>query len=372
MGMKQKKFFAVSLMMLASVMAAVIFVLLGLAGTVEELSVEMGRSEADAILASAEISEETVVAVPILYYDQVADPCVNIYDDLAAERQFEWAECGYYSEAYETGLTEADLNEEYLPVAAGGELLANRGLDFTRWFSTVEGKSKSYAGKLTFNYDAASFSYESEEFYPLDNITMAGSAANEVVNEDGRNHLFTLNLGVPVEILLDGEEEFSITADDDTFVFIGSELVLDMGGVHKPMTGQFKIMKNGEVYTSIQSEDFAYSGVKLDEGATIVRVFHADRNSPESVFKINFSNMLLNLTSSTLASTGEIQVAYDPENPSYIAPLGESLTVTPDTNRAILVSAVAQIAVLGALLVLFLMTISLVSRYSRRDHIREE
>ncbi|MDO4611986.1 MAG: hypothetical protein Q4B29_00785 [Candidatus Saccharibacteria bacterium] len=363
--MKQKRFFAVSLVMLASVMAAVGFTVFSLSNTVKELSVEMGRSEADVILTSAEISDRAAVTVPILYYSQEKDACVNLYDTLgdSAGRQFEWAECGYYNSAYETGLTEPDLNEEFLPVAAVGKLLPNRGLDFSRWFSAVPGLSQNYGGTLTLSYlaDEASFVYEDEEFYPLEKIV------------EGGGELFTLNLGVPISVLADGREEFSVTADDDTFVYLGSELVLDMGGVHEPMEGRLKIMENGEVYTAVGKESLAYSGVKVSEGeGAVIRVFHANRNSGESVFKLRFSNMLLNITNSSTLASGEVQVAYDPENPSFVAPLGESLTVKPNVSRAILVSAVTQIALLGALMLLFLLTISLVSRYSRRDRIREE
>ncbi|MDO4507799.1 MAG: hypothetical protein Q4B65_00165 [Candidatus Saccharibacteria bacterium] len=369
---KQKRFFAASLAMIMAVMAAVGFTLFSLAGTVERLSVEMGRSEADAILASAEISEETVATVPILYYDQVQDPCVNIYDGDASGRQFEWAECGYYGSAYEAELSEAKLGEDYLPVAQAGDLLPNRGLDFSRWFSVVEGESKSYMGKLALSYDAAeaSFSYESEEFYPLDGISKGFSG--EEFKGGEHNKLFTFNLGVPISVLRDGREEFSIAADDDTFVFIGEDLVLDLGGVHGEMTGRFRITEEGEVYTAVGAEDFGYSGVRLEEGAAVVRIFHADRNSTESIFKLKFSNMLLNITDTVLAGTDEVQVAYDPENPSFIAPLGESLTVKPNLSRAILISAVIQISLLGVLMIVFLLTISLVSRYSRRSHIREE
>ena len=112
---------------------------------------------------------------------------------------------------------------------------------------------------------------------------------DEAVNRDGNNHLFTFNLGVPVRVLADGNEEFSIYADDDTWVYIGDKIVIDMGGVHEATTARFKINNEGEVYSAVNGEEFAYSGVKLtrDTGA-IVRIFHADRDSTESVFSMRF------------------------------------------------------------------------------------
>ena len=195
----------------------------------------------------------------------------------------------------------------------------------------------------------------------------------ESVNEDGNNHLFTLNLGVPVQILMDGKEEFAITADDDTWVYIGSELVLDMGGVHDATTGRLKILENGEVHTAINEEDFAYSGVRVyRDSGTVVRIFHADRNSSESVFKIKFSNMLLNITDTTIASDNNVEVAYNPENPSYIAPLGESLRVEPDKSKMILAVVTAQAFILSILMIIFAFIIFAVWRYAHRDRIPEQ
>ena len=53
------------------------FVLSNLSQSVGELRTEIGRSEADAILASADISNEAVLSAPILYYDQKMDECLN-------------------------------------------------------------------------------------------------------------------------------------------------------------------------------------------------------------------------------------------------------------------------------------------------------
>ena len=345
---------------------------------------EISKSPVDAILANANVADETMVTVPILYYDQAMDECVDIYnsalDAELAARQFEWGECGYFNRVLEQGMTETKLNDEYLPVAVGGEKLPNRGVSgegFRRWFNVVEGKSQSFASnlKLRYNSSTASFSYESDEFYPLNDLTVP----EETVNRDGNNHLFTFNLGVPVQVLADGNETFSVAADDDTWVYVGETLVLDLGGVHDVMSGRFKVTEAGEIYTAIGDEDLAYSGVKVTpDTGTIVRIFHADRDSDESVFRVSFSNMLLNVTEATLArADGEANidgatVAYNPEEPGYAAPLGESLVYQPNRSRAILASAVVQALALGVLSVLLVVSISVVWRYSQRGHTREE
>ena len=199
-------------------------------------------------------------------------------------------------------------------------------------------------------YADGEFYYENSEFYPLDKFNAWGESWR-----DGHNHLFTMNLGVPVSVLTSGAEKFEVVADDDTWVYIGDTLVLDMGGVHEVAKGKFMIDKSGEVYAGVETDELVDTGMKLAAGEpTIVRIYHADRDSEDSVFKIRFSGIVLNVTEATLARNGadsgsDVELAYDPSNPSYVAPLGESLTVTPDKTRALIFVITMQSIMVGVL-----------------------
>ena len=362
--MKQKKGMIVLAVVALLVLGSIVGVMVGLTHSVEDLAVEMNINHVDAVLASADVKDDTIVSVPVLYYEQAKDDCAGIYGAKSVARQFEWSECRYYSRGVETKMTEAVLDENYLPVATGGKLLTNRGVkgeDFKRWFSEVEGKSRLVAGTLDFQYnaDVVSFSYENKDFYPV-----------------GKDKLFTLNLGVPIKVMGEGKEIFEITADDDTWVYIDDKIVLDMGGIHGAVSARFAVYDNGEVYSAVGNESLAYSGIKLskDENA-IVRVFHANRDSGESVFKISFENTLLNIADTVLAWDGDVNnnatVAYNPDDPSYVAPLGRSLTTRPDKSRMILTSVTAQASVMVALIVVAAVVIFVGLRYWRRGHSRE-
>ena len=369
-----------NILVLCPVVAVVALVLMGVIAvgaseTAEELALVSEEGTAEAILTSANVDSSTVISVPVVYYDQEADACVNMYDagQLSAmeSRQFEWTECGYYSKDLESGLVEYELDDSYLPMAVSGGLLSNRGLDFTRWFAEVEGVSKFYTDELNLGYNAetTSFEYGSEVFYPLNEI----AGVNRVgVNEDGNNHLFTMSFGVPFRVLKSGKESFVISADDDTWVFVNDKLVLDMGGVHDVTTAVFRINEEGEIYESVEGIDFAYSGVKLEEDSAIVRIFHADRDSENSVFKLKFTDMVLNITNASIAKRdGGVELAYNPMDPSYVAPLGESITVKPDNRHLLAVQIVVQVVAIGGFGVLAVMAISLGLKYWRRDHSRE-
>ena len=320
--------------------------LFGLSSTMQEIREVSIAKTPDAILASAGVNEEELVSLPVVYYDQRADNCVNLYDtnlrhDLY-KRQFEWTSCKYYNKNIEQGLVEFELDDEYLPVAVGGKLTPNKGIDFDRWFDAVDNKSASYNGVLGMNYSAngAEFSFESEDFYPLDEVEFS---SGDFANKDKHNHLFTMSFAVPFTVLGTGEEEFVISADDDTFVFVGDKLVIDMGGVHRATTGRFVIRKNGEIYSGIGDETLGYSGVKTEVGnGSIVRIFHADRDSSESVFNLKFTGMNLSVTNAELAQGGGVQIAYDPSDPSYVAPLGETSVFRPDSTKGLVVMATIE------------------------------
>ena len=353
---------------LGALIAAVSLMIFAESRTVSDIREVAVSKTPTAILASAGMSEAKMLSVPVSYYDQRGDTCVDIYNtelrDALRSRQFEWTKCEYYNKAVEKGMVEFLLSKEYLPVAVAGKLTSNRGVDFSRWFSTVEGKSQAYAGVLKMNYRAegAEFSFVDPEFYPLDTAEFSDG---DFTNDDGHNHLFTMNFAVPFSPLLSGEEEFSIEADDDTFVFVGNKLVLDMGGVHEAVIGRFLINEDGEIYSAVGEEELTYSGVKIlgDEGS-IIRVFHADRDSGESVFNLAFKEMNLSVIESKIAEGGTsgdggIQVAYDPSDPSYIAPLGETKVFLPDRTNGFLVIAMIE----GFAIIVLTILLMVVVRY---------
>lgn len=345
---------------------ATVVMVVGMSRTIDEVKDSAISREPDAILASAGLDENKIVSLPVLYYDQKADECVNIYDlgmkDALSARQFEWTSCEYYNKGVEQGLVDYYLDEDFLPVALdGGESVANRGVKkegFQKWFNAVDGQSVSYPGLLQMEYDSeqAEFYFYNSEFYPLDEV------GNELADStrDSHNHLFTMDFAVPFTVLADGNESFEIEADDDTWVYVDDALVVDLGGVHNAVAGRFTINKNGEVYAGIIEEDLAYSGVKVDAGeGAIIRVFHADRDSDDSQFNIRFIGMNLATEESKFARGNEegIQIAYDPSNPTYQAPLGVTSVTKPDSVKGFITIATLE----GVFVVLFsiLMAVSL-------------
>ena len=339
------------------------FLFVGLGSTIDGMKQEAVSRAPEAILASAGVSEDREVLLPVSYYDQVSDTCVNLYnseksDELYA-RQFEWESCGYFHKEIESGLVEYELGEDHLPIFVSGSLTPNRGLaDAKRWFEAVEGKSASYIGaiKMEYQQNGASFFFTRDEFYPLDD---AKFSEGDIVNKDGHNHLFTMNFAVPFTVLNSGSEMFEIEADDDTFVFVNDKLAIDMGGIHDPIYSRFVIKENGEIYTGIGAEELAFSGIKLERGAgSMIRIFHADRDANESIFNVKFTGMNITIVDTKMAQNGRgdsMQIAYDPTDPTYQAPLGQSVVIKPDNTKGYMIMATIE----GILIVVFSIMIAI-------------
>ncbi len=359
MKQKNKKTQVIGGVIIAIFAIAIIFTMTQLSGTVTEIMDTTISKTPDAILASAGIEEGMNVSLPVVYYDQKSDECVDMYDISASnalkKRQFEWSSCDYIRKEVEEGLVESELNDKYELVGKGGNLTPNKGLpDITRWFSEVEGKSKSYSGVLKMNYSAekSEFEFYDDNFYPLDEVEFS---EGDEANKDEHNHLFTMSFAVPFTALLSGEEEVEIGADDDTFVFVGKELIIDMGGIHETATRILNIDENGDIYVGGSKKELKSSGINIGKNQnSIIRIFHADRDSDESTFKIRFSKMDLNVANVKMADSGEegVEIAYDPSDLTYTAPLGESLVLQPDNTKSKVVLATIEGGVILVLSVL--------------------
>ena len=97
----------VALVVFGGLMLLTIF---GLSQTVAEIEEVVSSETPEAILASADIDDGKEISLPVAYFDQKADKCVNLYDvslkDKLYSRQFEWSSCGYENQEVEQGMVD--------------------------------------------------------------------------------------------------------------------------------------------------------------------------------------------------------------------------------------------------------------------------
>jgi len=100
--------------------------------------------------------------------------------------------------------------------------------------------------------------------------------------------------------------DFSFVGDDDVWVFLNRRLLIDLGGIHVPLSGTFSIAANGDVdyetmtpldpgvATSVDeiidsgSTTLATLGIE-DGGVYEIKVFHAERKPEGSSFQLTLS-----------------------------------------------------------------------------------
>jgi len=168
------------------------------------------------------------------------------------------------------GIVEAVLGADGLPVYAGqaGNPMTTGKENFDHWYRDVPGVNTSTELSIeldnTITADPNVFTYMNDNFFPID---------GELFGNEGRSHNYHFTYQIGSSFTYQGGETFSFTGDDDLWVFIDGNLVIDLGGV-KPAT-------NGSV-------DLDTLGLTVGENYSF-DLFFAERHTTESTFRIDTS-----------------------------------------------------------------------------------
>ena len=171
------------------------------------------------------------------------------------------------------GIVESTLGADGLPVYAGlaGNPTTTGAANFDQWYRDVPGvnlkKSLSIDLDNTITADPAVYTFTDSSFFPID---------GELFGNEGRAHNYHFTFELHSEFTYIGGEKFSFSGDDDLWVFINDELVIDLGGVHGPLSSTVLLDSLGLT----PGEDYSFD------------LFFAERHTTGSNFRIDTSIVL--------------------------------------------------------------------------------
>lgn len=178
-------------------------------------------------------------------------------------RNFQWmtqpdfAPCApaCYGIPLDLGIVSPTLGSDDEPVYAGDPTTptTHGATYFNEWYHDTPGVTEPIpAHPFTLSFMAAtdgsaSFVYDNEYFFPVDNLFFGNQ---------GMDHNYWFTLEVHSQVLYTGGETYSLTSDDDSWLFINHQLAINLGGVHAAqgqsvmldeIAGQLGIVK-GQTY----------------------------------------------------------------------------------------------------------------------------
>ncbi|MEL6488274.1 MAG: fibro-slime domain-containing protein, partial [Pseudomonadota bacterium] len=169
-------------------------------------------------------------------------------------------------------MVETTLGVDGNPVYAGGPggtSTTSGQASFDQWYNDVPGvnQSQNIILELQDNDDDGVFTYSNSSFFPID---------DQLMGNQGRPHNYHFTMELETAFTYQGGETFTFRGDDDVWVYINDELVIDLGGVHGAQTASVDLDTLGLT----EGHDYPF------------KLFFAERHTTQSNFRIDTSMVL--------------------------------------------------------------------------------
>jgi len=152
-----------------------------------------------------------------------------------------------YKIADDKGITTTTIGADGKPVYGDhptGTITTHGQSYFNQWYNDDKTVNRSFVIGLKTTTRSGVQSFQSDNFFPLDNQGYGNTA--------GQSHNYGFTTEIHTSFTYNGGEQFTFIGDDDVFVYINGQRVIDLGGVHNAETQSIKVdtlgLTVGQVY----------------------------------------------------------------------------------------------------------------------------